>query len=149
MLFTVPYLKSGTFMVQKEVAERICAKPGGKQIGFLTILCSYFGTPEKLFDVPPGAFFPKPKVTSSVFHIIMSSDKYGRLPREEWEPFFEFVSVGYSMRRKKLSNSIARFAENKAKVEAIMESVDIPASIRPEGLDTDQWIKLYKAIKEI
>ncbi len=149
MLFTAPYMKSGTFMVQKEVADRICAAPGGKKIGFLTILCGYFGRPEKLFDVPPGAFFPKPKVTSAVFRLNLSEEYYGRLPREQWTQFFEFVSSGYGMRRKKLSNSIARFAESKTAVEAIMESVDISASIRPEGLDVDQWVKLFAKIMEV
>lgn len=149
MLFTVPYLQSGTFMVQKEVAERICATPGGKDIGFLTILCQFFGKTQKLFDVPPGAFFPKPKVVSSVFRIDIDAECYGRLDRNEWSSFFEFVSVGYSMRRKKLSNSIARFANGKSEVEALMESVGIQASIRPEGLSVEDWVKLYKAIKEV
>ncbi len=148
LLFTAPYIKSGTFMVQKEVAERICAKPGGKSIGFLTILCSFFGRPEKLFDVPPGAFFPKPKVVSSVFRINMDENCFNRLPRDQWNHFFEFVSVGYSMRRKKLSNSIARFAGGKQEVESLMTDSGISATIRPEGLDVGQWVKLYTAIQE-
>jgi 16S rRNA (adenine1518-N6/adenine1519-N6)-dimethyltransferase len=58
---------SCTFMVQLEVAERIVSGPNSKTNGFLSIFCSFFGKPKLLFHVPPGAFFPGPKVDSSVF----------------------------------------------------------------------------------
>lgn len=147
LLFTVPTLKSCTFMVQKEVAERICAAPGGKTIGFLTILVNYFGTTEKLFDVPPGAFFPKPKVVSSVFSISLDETKYSRIDKSDWVEFFNFVSIGYSTRRKKLSNTISKFFSSKESCEAALASVGLSTSVRPELLGDDDWVNVFKLSK--
>ncbi len=149
LLFTVPELHSGTFMVQKEVADRICATPGGKEIGFMTILCNYFGATKKLFDVPPGAFFPKPKVTSAVFHITLEPSKYNRLPREDWKKFFELVSTAYGMRRKKLANSVAKYVGGKPLANEAIERAGISIDVRPEELNTDQWVALYKKMNEV
>jgi len=149
LLFTVPELHSGTFMVQKEVADRICATPGGKEIGFMTILCNYFGVTKKLFDVPPGAFFPKPKVTSAVFHITLDPLRYDRLPREEWKTFFALVSSAYGMRRKKLVNSVARCVGSKPLANEAIERAGISIDVRPEELDTDQWVTLFQKMNEV
>lgn len=146
ILFTAPYLKSVTFMVQKEVAERICAEPGGKDIGFLTILCGYFGRPVKLFDVPPGAFFPKPKIVSSVFRIDLDPEFYGRLSSEHWAQFFEFVSAAYSTRRKKLTNNIQSQAGGKSNAEAFLEQIGVSIDVRPEELSVSEWVSLYLKI---
>lgn len=147
LLFHAGALQSGTFMVQKEVADRIVATTGGKTIGFMTILLTYFGEVEKLFDVPPGAFFPKPKVTSAVFQVRLKPELYERLPRDKWTSFFNFVSTAYQMRRKKLSNSVAKFTSGReAAVEAIT-SVGLNENIRPEGLSVQQWVDLYKALQ--
>jgi 16S rRNA (adenine1518-N6/adenine1519-N6)-dimethyltransferase len=146
VLLSAPRVKSVTFMVQKEVAERICAEPGGKVIGFLTILCSYFGEATKLFDVPPGAFYPKPKVTSSIFQINLDRDCFERLGREKWEPFFKFVSVGFSMRRKKLANSIAAVSGGKKEAVEMIVKSGLEAGIRAEELTVDQWVTLYKQL---
>lgn len=146
LLFHAGALQSGTFMVQKEVADRIVATAGGKTIGFMTILLTYFGEVKKLFDVPPGAFFPKPKVTSAVFQILLKPECYERLPREEWHAFLNFVSVAYQMRRKKLSNSVAKFVKGReAAVEAIV-AAGLDENVRPEGLQVQQWVDLYKQI---
>ncbi len=146
ILFTAPRLQSVTFMVQKEVAERICATPKGKEIGFLTILCQFFGEATKLFDVPPGAFFPKPKVTSSVFQINLKEELFGRLPNEQWKSFFDFVSTGFQMRRKKLSNSIAKKVGGKERANEVIEKAGLSIDVRPEELSVDQWVDLFKQL---
>lgn len=148
LLFHAGALQSGTFMVQKEVADRIVSPAGNKIIGFMTILLTYFGEVEKLFDVPPGAFFPKPKVTSSVFQIRLKPDCFNRLPREQWNSFFEFVSAAYQQRRKKLLKTVIRFTADKQRETAIaaMVAAGIDEDIRPEGLVVQQWIDLYKQL---
>jgi len=143
ILLTAPLVKSATFMVQKEVAERICASAGGKDIGFLSILCGYFGKPEKLFDVPPGAFFPKPKVVSSVFRICLDSHYFDRLSKENWLPFFDFVSKAYSTRRKKLTNNIQVVAGGKQSAEDALVKIGVSPDVRPEELSVDNWVDLY------
>lgn len=143
ILFESPRLKSVTFMVQKEVAERICATPRGKTIGFMTILCSYFGVPRKICDVPPGAFFPKPKVTSSVFHIDIDPQKTARIPSHLWGEFFHFVSIAYGQRRKKLASTIASMVGGKACAESMIAKCGFSESVRPEELCDQQWVDLF------
>jgi len=146
ILFTAPYLKSITFMVQKEVADRICASAGGKSIGFLTVLCGYFGRAEKLFDVPPGAFYPVPKVVSSVFRIEIESSWYDRLPRGHWELFMDFVSNAYSTRRKKLTNNIQVQSGGKENAEKALVSIGLMGDVRPEELTVQNWVDLYSRV---
>ena len=143
ILLKAPLTKSVTFMVQKEVAERICADPGGKGIGFLSIMCGYFGTPVKLFDVPPGAFFPPPKIVSSVFRIELNEEKYSRIAASQWKEFFTFVTAGYNQRRKKLVTALAGVVGGKPKVAPLLTAVGISTSARAEELSVDQWVALF------
>ena len=68
-------LESMTFLVQKEVAERICAKPGGKEYGMLTVAVNYFAYPKSLFKVSPSVFIPKPNVDSSVIRFDVRKER--------------------------------------------------------------------------
>lgn len=145
MLMTAPQVKSLTCMVQKEVAERICADPGGKGIGFLSIMCGYFGSPVKLFDVPPGAFFPPPKVTSSVFQIVVDPEKTARISQEKWSDFFRMVTAGYSQRRKKLATALSSYVGSKKEVEVLLEKVGIQVGVRAEEISVEQWVELFNA----
>ena len=61
--------ESVTVMVQKEVAQRICAVPGSKAYGAFTVFCNWYAAPALLFDVPPDCFLPRPKVTSAVLRL--------------------------------------------------------------------------------
>jgi 16S rRNA (adenine1518-N6/adenine1519-N6)-dimethyltransferase len=137
-------VRSCTFMVQREVAERIVSLPHRKTNGYLTVFCGYFGVPKLLFHVPPGAFFPRPNVDSSVFQIEVDDHKSGRLPREHWESFFAFVSNGFGMRRKKLSNSFGRNAHDRQRCESILEAIGMDPLSRPEDLGPGEWLELYK-----
>ncbi len=135
---------SCTFMVQREVAERIVSGPHSKTNGFLSIFCSFFGKPKLLFHVPPGAFFPKPKVDSSVFQIIVDPDLEEKLPREAWEPFFAFVTKGFTFRRKQLINAYSRESDKKEKIVSVLNAVGIAPSSRPENLGIKEWLAFYK-----
>jgi 16S rRNA (adenine1518-N6/adenine1519-N6)-dimethyltransferase len=136
---------SATFMVQREVCRRIVASEGGKQRGFLSVFCQYFGTPKLLFHVPPGAFFPKPSVDSSVFQLVLQAEKYVRIGREQWDDFFSFVSTGFSMRRKKLINVLKR-AHNYTIDNDVFYELDLDPAVRGEMLSVDEWIRIFNRL---
>jgi len=142
-----PQVASVTYMVQREVAERIVAKPHSKQMGFLSIFCQFFGRPKILFKVPQGAFFPKPKVESAVFQLIIDKNIEGRLPRDRWEPFFNFVSRRYTMRRKMLATSLAWETGNRSKFQNILERIGLDRKVRPEDLDVQKWVELFQQVE--
>lgn len=139
-------VRSCTFMVQREVAQRIVALPHNKTYGFLSVFCSFFGTPSLLFNVPPGAFFPRPKVDSSVFRIVMDSNPEDRLPRTEWKPFFALVSKGFQQRRKKVVNSLCSCVMDKGAVVTALESLGIDPDARSEDIDCNNWLELYRRL---
>lgn len=90
-------------MVQKEVAERFCAPPGGKTYGMLSVLLQAFYTVEYCFTVPPHVFLPPPKVESAV--VILRRNNVRKLPCNE-RLFFKLVKAGFQQRRKKLRNAL-------------------------------------------
>jgi 16S rRNA (adenine1518-N6/adenine1519-N6)-dimethyltransferase len=136
---------SCTFMVQREVAERIVAGPHTKRNGFLSVFCSFFGKPKLLFHVPPGAFFPRPNVDSSVFRITVEKGIEQKLPRDEWEQFFALVSRGYQQRRKKLVNALSIDGEEKEKMHSALSAIRAEDA-RAEDLDADRWLELYRQV---
>jgi 16S rRNA (adenine1518-N6/adenine1519-N6)-dimethyltransferase len=135
---------SCTFMVQREVAERIVSPPHCKTNGFLTIFSAFFGKPRLLFQVPPGAFFPRPNVDSAVFQIVVDKDLHLRLTRDRWEEFFAFVSKGFSQRRKILVNVLGQTPDLKVKYTGLLLEMGLAPLSRPEDLGIDEWLQLFK-----
>lgn len=145
------YLKSMTIMVQKEVAERIIAGPGSKDYGVLSINTRYYGTSEKLFDVPNTSFTPAPNVTSSVVKIDI--DKLSNV--EDEDAFFKLVKASFAQRRKKLINSIENsnmIELDKDKLKDILEKNDISDNTRAEEISIEKYVSIsndiYKEIKK-
>ena len=124
-----------TVMVQKEVAQRIAAKPGTADYGAFTVFCQFYAQPELLFDVPPHCFMPQPKVTSEVVSLKVRK----ALPWDIQDKalFFRVVKASFAMRRKTLQNGLASgFPElGKAGVAEVLEAVGLPAAVRGETLD--------------
>ena len=124
-----------TVMVQKEVAQRIAAKPGTADYGAFTVFCQFYAQPELLFDVPPHCFMPQPKVTSAVVSLKVRKE----LPWDIKDKalFFRVVKASFAMRRKTLQNGLASgFPElGKAGAAEVLEAVGLPATIRGETLD--------------
>lgn len=147
ILFESPRVKSITCMLQKEVADRICATPKGKEIGFLSILCQYFADIKRICVVPPGAFFPAPKVHSAVIKLEINSEKTARICKDEWEKFFEFVSLGYSQRRKKLLSVISGRFESKEIAQNSFIKLNLNENARAEELNDSDWVNLYLETK--
>jgi 16S rRNA (adenine1518-N6/adenine1519-N6)-dimethyltransferase len=137
-----PPPKSLTVMVQREVAERIVARP--PQMSILAVAVQFFGDARLLFRVGRGAFNPPPNVESAILRI---ETRPPPLTRCKFAPFFDVVRAGFGQRRKQLANAlagnlgIARERENEALAEA-----QLRATVRAEELDVAQWVALYQAL---
>lgn len=135
-----------TVMVQKEVAQRIAAKPGTPDYSAFTIFCQYYAQPELLFDVPAGCFMPQPKVTSAVITLKTRKELPWRI--ENKEIFFRTVRASFAMRRKTLQNGLAAgFPElGKAGAGEVIEAAGLPAGVRGETLDIGQFAAIANEI---
>ena len=140
-----------TIMIQSEVADRLCDKPGGKNCGAITAVLNYYGTPEKLFRVSAGNFIPAPKVDSSVVRIRLHKEKPCR-PADE-ATLFRTIRGAFEQRRKTLPNALsAVFSElSKDEITQIITDCGHPADIRGEKLGVAEFAalsdKLYELIK--
>jgi 16S rRNA (adenine1518-N6/adenine1519-N6)-dimethyltransferase len=136
-------IRSCTYMVQREVAQRITASAHDKRNGFLSVFCQFFGKPTILFHIQRGAFFPKPDVDSSVFQLIVDQGLEKKLPARHWNSFFAFVDKGFGMRRKMLINVLGRDG-GKKRYARFLEEMNVSPEVRAEDLDTGLWLELYK-----
>lgn len=135
-----------TVMVQKEVAQRIAAKPGTADYGAFTVFCQFYAQPEYLFDVPPHCFVPQPKVMSGVISLKVRKE----LPWEIADKalFFRVVRASFAMRRKKLSNGLASgFPElGKTGAEEVLLNAGFDANVRGETLDIPAFAAIANEI---
>jgi len=137
---------SVTVMVQKEVAQRIAAAPGGADYSAFTVFCQYYAQPELLFDVPAHCFMPQPKVTSAVIQLRVRKERsWGALDEDI---FFRTVKASFAMRRKKLSNGLASgFPElGKTGAAEVIEAAGFDANIRGETLGIPEFVKIANEI---
>ena len=127
--------ESVTVMVQKEVAQRIAAKPGTAEYSAFTVFCQYYAEPQLLFDVPSGCFLPQPKVTSAVITLRIRKQRPWHI--EDQEIFFRTVRASFAMRRKTLQNGLAAGFPELGKTGAgeIIAACGFEPNIRGEGLD--------------
>ncbi|WP_027393330.1 16S rRNA (adenine(1518)-N(6)/adenine(1519)-N(6))-dimethyltransferase RsmA [Aquimarina latercula] len=128
-----------TGMFQKEVAQRICEKPGSKAYGILSVLTQAFYNAEYLFTVPPSVFNPPPKVDSGVLRLIRKSNH--TLPCDE-KLFYKVVKTSFGQRRKTLRNSLKTF-----QLPDEIKEMEILTK-RPEQLSVDQFIELTLLIEK-
>ena len=137
---------SVTVMVQKEVAQRIAAKPGSADYSAFTVFCNYYAEPEILFDVPAHCFMPQPKVTSAVIQLKCRKELPWDI--EDAEIFFRTVKASFAMRRKKLSNGLASgFPElGKAGAAEVLEACGFDVNVRGETLDIPQFAAIANEI---
>lgn len=132
-----------TVMVQKEVAQRMQAKPGTKDYGALSLAVQYYAEPEIAANVPPNCFMPRPTVGSAVIHL----RRYAVPPvKVEDEKFmFELIRAAFNQRRKMLPNALAGAAVSGITKENITEALrklEIPETIRGEKLSLQQFAML-------
>jgi 16S rRNA (adenine1518-N6/adenine1519-N6)-dimethyltransferase len=130
------------FLVQREVAERLAAPPGGKEYGALTVNVQTMATVELLFRVAPGAFSPPPKVESAVVRLTPRAESL--LPVAWEEGYRRFVQAAFAQRRKQLKRvlrSVASLAPEEA--ERALVDVGVDPAARPETLGVLEWVRLY------
>ena len=137
---------SVTVMVQKEVAQRIAAKPGTADYSAFTVFCQYYAEPELLFDVPAHCFMPQPKVTSAVIQLKVRKER--NWGAEDESVFFRLVKASFAMRRKKLSNGLASgFPElGKAGAAEVIEAAGFDANVRGETLSIPEFVRIANEI---
>ena len=135
-----------TIMIQKEVAQRIVATPGGKEYGVLSVMCEYYSESEIKIIVPPESFIPAPNVESAVITLV-KKDKY---KVDNTEKFNELIKAAFSQRRKKMSNSISsnkNICTDKNKLIEIYNKLNIAENARAEEISIEKFIELYEELK--
>ncbi len=137
---------SVTVMVQKEVAQRIEAKPGTEDYSAFSVFCQYYAEPQILFDVPAHCFNPQPKVTSAVIQLKARSSRPWQIDNEKI--FFRTIRASFAQRRKKLSNGLASgfAALGKAGAAEVIAAAGLPENVRGETLSIDQFARLSNEI---
>ena len=134
-------------MVQKEVAERMAAKPGSRDYGALSVAIQYYTEPELLFAVPRECFEPQPKVTSAVLRAVVRREPPVEVEDEKF--FFRVVYAAFALRRKTLVNSLMTAFGSQLTKEQVTQAVTscgLEANIRGERLGLSEFAVLAKAI---
>ena len=133
-------------MVQKEVAERMAAQPGGKEYGALSVAIQYYTEPKIAFIVPPTSFIPAPAVDSAV----IVCKRREKPPVEVCDEglFFRVVKAAFSLRRKMLSNSLKNMGIKSEQVAKWLELAGVDGKRRAETLSLENFAKLTNSFNE-
>jgi len=123
------------FMFQRELSQRLAAQPGTKDWGRLSVLTQYHCLVQPLFDVPPEAFRPPPKVQSQVIRLAPRPDK----PEVDEEVLKRVLRTAFSSRRKRLSNGLKLF-------ELDWDALPVTPDQRPDQLSVEDYVKIAQAV---
>ncbi len=134
-----------TVMVQKEAADRICAKPGTRDCGAISCAVSYYSEPKLLFRVGRGSFMPSPNVDSAVIRLDVKPHS-GKSPEEE-KLLFRIIRAAFSQRRKQIANPLsAELGISKSDLAELMQSCGIKPTARAEELTLEDFERLAAAV---
>lgn len=128
------------FMLQKEVIDRLCAEPGSNDYGRLTVMTQYRCRAEWLFDVPPEAFSPPPKVTSAIVRLTPHTAL--PYPCRDERLLGEIVTTAFTMRRKTLRNALRRYPSE------VLEATGVDLGCRPETLAVADYVNITNALAD-
>lgn len=138
-------ISQATIMVQKEMADRLCAKVGTHAYNMFTILVQLFLDVQKLFDVDPSNFSPKPKVQSCVIQLTKKQPVSDIYDISDFEVIDNFLHLAFSNKRKTLVNNlIAQY--DKSKILNVLQQIQLPSMIRAEEISPCDLIKIMKAL---
>ena len=148
-------LQSGCFqqvtvMIQREVAQRICAQPGTAAYGAFTLLCQYYADREILYDVPPSCFLPAPKVVSSVLRMTVRGQP--PVPVADEAFFFRLVRAAFGQRRKTLVNVLYPLLEKRVDKQTLAEQLaacNLTEDIRGERLTFAEFAQLTEKLTNL
>jgi 16S rRNA (adenine1518-N6/adenine1519-N6)-dimethyltransferase len=138
------YFDSIVIMVQREVADRIAAQPGGRDYGMLSATAQLYGRVEKLFTLPPGAFVPPPKVHSAVLRLTID-------PQQEklgvaGDGFIDFLRLSFGQKRKTLWNNLKANYDG-AQLKRALAEAKVKATARAETLSLEESAAIYRALR--
>ncbi len=130
---------SFTIVIQKEVADRIRAKPKTKEFGSLTVFLQFYTAFQTAFPIPPTCFHPRPAVEATALRLACHEPPSGIDP----ERFFPLMRKAFQQRRKMLTSSLRELYPN---LKAQLEEIGISLKARPEELSFNEWIQLFKTV---
>ncbi|BCS82095.1 16S rRNA (adenine(1518)-N(6)/adenine(1519)-N(6))-dimethyltransferase RsmA [Anaerocellum diazotrophicum] len=134
-----------TIMVQKEVAQRLLAKPGTKEYGNLTVAMNFYCEIEDYFYVSKNVFYPKPEVDSAVLRARFKIEK----PNVDEKKFFKIVHACFSTRRKTILNALSNQLDiAKDELKKIIHMAGLDENLRAEDLSLDDYVRLYQCFEE-
>lgn len=138
--------ESITVMVQKEVADRLCAKTGTREAGAITYAVEYYSNPTKLFVVPNISFVPAPNVESEVINLKVKKDKNTKVNDEE--KLFKLIKYAFMQRRKTFINAIQNLdiCQDKNHIRDVLNKLNIDEKIRGEALTLEDFINIANLI---
>ena len=129
--------------VQKEVAQRICAKVGS--LSLLALSVQVYGKPKIADRIPAGAFYPAPKIDSAVVRIDLYPEPV--VPRERLDLFFRLTKAGFSQKRKTLQNSVsAGMHWDKEETARLLNEAGIEPQRRAQNVSLDEWVRLVEVV---
>ncbi len=135
-------VKSCTFMIQKEVCDRLKAKPNTKQYNSLSIFIDYYFEVEKVLDVSKNVFYPKPNVDSSVILLKKRSNYKVNLKNEDI--FFKLISDSFKFKRKTLRNNLKSYDLDK--INNVLNKYNLDLSVRAENLTIEQFAEISNVL---
>lgn len=142
--------RSITVLIQREVAKRICAKPGTSDYGSFSLFCQYYAKCELLFAVPPDCFLPAPKVTSAVLRMEPLAE-HPVQPKDE-ELFFRTIQASFAQRRKKLLNGLTTGFSGQLSREQLagaLSDCGFSETVRGEQLGLEEFCRLADRLWEL
>lgn len=142
-------LESITIMVQKELADRMQEGPGSKDYGALSLAVQYYAKPEVMFQVPPSAFIPRPKVGSAVVRLTCHKSCPVEVSDEAY--LFRVIRASFNQRRKTLTNGLKNAPDirlPKEQITEVIEDMGLPATVRGEMLTLKQFAELSNRLRE-
>lgn len=135
-----------TVMVQKEAAQRLCAAPGTRECGAVTLAVHYYAQPEMLFPVSRGSFLPSPNVDSAVIRLKIRREPPCNVRDDA--VMFRLIHAAFGQRRKALVNALTGAGLTKIQTSALLSAAGIPENARAEQLTLDQFAALANAMGE-
>ena len=140
------YFSTIVIMVQREVADRITARPGGSNYGLLSATAQLYANVEKLFTLQPGAFSPPPKVQSTVIRLTIAA-KLANLDVAE-DGFVEFLKLSFGQKRKTLWNNLKSRYEPDV-LRAALQKTGVKPTVRAEALSLEKTASLFRALTAV
>ena len=139
-------IKDITILIQKEVAERICAEPGTKKVGAITYFVKYYADSKIVANVPKECFIPSPEVESAVVKITKRNEKAVKVNNEKL--FFDIIRINFTQRRKTILNSLSSIIDKEV-LKNILKECKIEENTRGENLNLEQFAMIANLFDEL